>query len=149
MKGQQRPLKRTHLAADGFLDFPVPVVLSKCCSMKSCTMQRPILQNLMKIMSLLNAAFKILSPILFCRLAPLATDFVRSYQAGFVGAKSMTDQFFTLRPILQKCRECTRVPHEPPVHRLQDSLRYGMAVLFPCEAGTAMGGLLWTVCSAR
>ncbi|XP_035892564.1 uncharacterized protein LOC118503429 isoform X2 [Anopheles stephensi] len=133
MKGQQRPLKRTHLAADGFLDFPVPVVLSKCCSMKSCTMQRPILQNLMKIM----------------RLAPLATDFVRSYQAGFVGAKSMTDQFFTLRPILQKCRECTRVPHEPPVHRLQDSLRYGMAVLFPCEAGTAMGGLLWTVCSAR
>ena len=51
----------------------------------------------------LNAAYKILSQILFCRLTPLATNFIGSYQAGFVGSKSTTDQIFTLRQILQKC----------------------------------------------
>lgn len=58
-----------------------------------------------RAITVLNAAYKILSQILFCRLAPLATDFVGSYQAGFVGGKSTTDQIFTLRQILQKCRE--------------------------------------------
>ena len=45
------------------------------------------------------AAYKILSQILFCRLVPIATNFVGSYHAGFVGG------IFTLRQILQKCRE--------------------------------------------
>ena len=49
----------------------------------------------------------------FCRLAPLATNFVGSYQAGFVGGKSTTDQIFTLRQILQKCRE-----RQIPTHHL-------------------------------
>ncbi|XP_052895738.1 uncharacterized protein LOC128302928 [Anopheles moucheti] len=61
----------------------------------------------------LNAAYKILSRILFCRLARLATDFVGNYQAGFVGGKSTTDQIFTLGQILQKCRE-----HQIPTHHL-------------------------------
>ncbi|XP_035914676.1 uncharacterized protein LOC118513232 [Anopheles stephensi] len=41
-----------------------------------------------RAISVLNAANKILSQILFLRLAPLATDFVGSNQAGFVGDKS-------------------------------------------------------------
>uniref|UniRef100_A0A3F2YVY1 Reverse transcriptase domain-containing protein n=1 Tax=Anopheles dirus TaxID=7168 RepID=A0A3F2YVY1_9DIPT len=66
-----------------------------------------------RAITVLNAAYKILSRILFCRLAPLATDFVGSYQAGFVGGKSTTDQIFTLRQTLQKCRE-----HQIPTHHL-------------------------------
>ncbi|XP_052895574.1 uncharacterized protein LOC128302755 [Anopheles moucheti] len=66
-----------------------------------------------RAITILNAAYKILSRILFCRLAPLATDFVGNYQAGFVGGKSITDQIFTLRQILQKCRE-----HQIPTHHL-------------------------------
>ncbi|XP_052901775.1 uncharacterized protein LOC128309428 [Anopheles moucheti] len=66
-----------------------------------------------RALTVLNPAYKILSPILFCRLASLATDFVGNYQAGFVGGKSTTDQIFTLRQILQKCRE-----HQIPTHHL-------------------------------
>ena len=54
-----------------------------------------------RAITVLNAAYK----ILFCRLAPLDKHFVGNYQAGFVGGKSTTDQIFTLRQILQKCRE--------------------------------------------
>ncbi|XP_061512568.1 uncharacterized protein LOC133393124 [Anopheles gambiae] len=63
--------------------------------------------------TVLNAAYKILFQILFCKLAPLTTNFVGSYQAGFVGGKSTTDQIFTLRQILQKCRE-----RQIPTHHL-------------------------------
>ncbi|XP_061515173.1 uncharacterized protein LOC133393594 [Anopheles gambiae] len=66
-----------------------------------------------RAITVLHAAYKILSRILFCRLSPLATDFIGSYQAGFVGGKSTTDQIFTLRQILQKCRE-----HQIPTHHL-------------------------------
>uniref|UniRef100_A0AAG5DNL5 Reverse transcriptase domain-containing protein n=1 Tax=Anopheles atroparvus TaxID=41427 RepID=A0AAG5DNL5_ANOAO len=66
-----------------------------------------------RAITVLNAAYKILSRILYCRLSPLASDFVGSYQAGFVGGKSTTDQIFTLRQILQKCRE-----HRIPTHHL-------------------------------
>ena len=52
-----------------------------------------------------NAAYKILSQILFCRLTPLARNFVGSYQAEFVGGKSPTDQIFILLQILQKYQE--------------------------------------------
>ncbi|XP_035894536.1 uncharacterized protein LOC118504301 [Anopheles stephensi] len=66
-----------------------------------------------RAISVLNTAYKILSQILFCRLAPFAMDFVGSYKAGFVGGKSTTDQIFTLRRILQKCRE-----RQIPTHHL-------------------------------
>ncbi|XP_041785921.1 uncharacterized protein LOC121601186 [Anopheles merus] len=49
-----------------------------------------------RAITVLNAAYKILSRILCCRLSPLATDFVGSYQAGFVGGKSTTNQIFTV-----------------------------------------------------
>ena len=58
-----------------------------------------------RAITILNAAYKILSQILLCRLAPLTTNFVSSYQAGFVGDKSTTVQVFTLQLIHQKCRE--------------------------------------------
>ena len=62
--------------------------------------------------TVLNAAYKILFQILFCRLAPLATNFVGSYQAGFVGGKA-TNQLLTLRQILQKCGE-RQIPAPAP-----------------------------------
>ena len=66
-----------------------------------------------RAITVLNSAYKILSLILFGRLAPLATNFVGSYQARFVGGKSTTDQMFTPRQILQKCRE-----RQIPTHHL-------------------------------
>ncbi|XP_058127717.1 uncharacterized protein LOC131291223 [Anopheles ziemanni] len=52
-----------------------------------------------------NAAYKIFSQLLLHRLLPLAENFVGEYQAGFMDGRSTTDQLFTLRQILQKCRE--------------------------------------------
>lgn len=58
-----------------------------------------------RAITVLNAAYKVLSRILFRRLTPLTNEFVGSYQAGFADGRSTTDQIFTLRQILQKCRE--------------------------------------------
>ncbi|XP_055539027.1 uncharacterized protein LOC129726410 [Wyeomyia smithii] len=55
--------------------------------------------------SLVNAAYKILSQVLFQRLTPLTRRFVGQYQAGFMGARATTDQIFSIRQILQKFRE--------------------------------------------
>ncbi|WP_171479374.1 reverse transcriptase domain-containing protein, partial [Acinetobacter baumannii] len=64
-----------------------------------------------RAITVLNATNKILSRILYCRLSPLASDFVGSYQAGFVGGKSTTEQIFTLRQILLR-------EHQIPTHHL-------------------------------
>lgn len=66
-----------------------------------------------RAITLLNAAYKVLSQILFRRLSPLARDFVGSYQAGFTDARATTDQIFALRQILEKCRE-----YNVPTHHL-------------------------------
>ena len=66
-----------------------------------------------RAITVLNAAYKILTSILFCRFAPLVTNFVGSYQPGFVWGKSTTDQIFTLRQILQKYLE-----RQIPMHHL-------------------------------
>ena len=58
-----------------------------------------------RAITILNAAYTMLSQILFRRLSPLANRFVGSYQAGFTDGRSTTDQIFTVRRILQKCRE--------------------------------------------
>ena len=63
--------------------------------------------------SLINAAYKILSQILFRRLSPLTRRFVGQYQAGFMGARATTDQIFSIRQILQKCRE-----YNVPTHHI-------------------------------
>ena len=45
------------------------------------------------------------------RLSPLVKIFVGSYQAGFTDGLSTTDQIFTVRQILQKCREYQVLTH--------------------------------------
>ena len=66
-----------------------------------------------RAITILNAAYKVFSQILFSRLSPIAEDFVGSYQAGFVLGRSTTDQIFTVRQILEKCRE-----YQVPTHHL-------------------------------
>ena len=61
--------------------------------------------------TLINAAYKILSQILYRLLSPHAKRFVWPYQAGFTGARATTDQIFSLRQILEKCRECNLPTH--------------------------------------
>ena len=66
-----------------------------------------------RAITILNAAYKVLSQIIFCRLSERAKDFVGTYQAGFVEGRSTTDQIFLLRLILQKFRE-----YRIPTHHL-------------------------------
>lgn len=61
--------------------------------------------------SLLNTAYKVLSLILFRRLQPFAEEFIGNYQAGFRPGLSTTDQIFTVRQILQKCKEFNITTH--------------------------------------
>ncbi|XP_052562347.1 uncharacterized protein LOC128092490 [Culex pipiens pallens] len=63
--------------------------------------------------TLINAAYKILSQILCRLLTPYARRFVGPYQAGFTGARATTDQIFSLRQILEKCRE-----YNVPTHHI-------------------------------
>ena len=63
--------------------------------------------------TLLSAAYKILSQILCRRLSPIAREFVGQYQAGFMGERATTDQMFAIRQVLQKCRE-----YNVPTHHL-------------------------------
>ncbi|XP_055626490.1 LINE-1 retrotransposable element ORF2 protein isoform X1 [Toxorhynchites rutilus septentrionalis] len=66
-----------------------------------------------RAITILNCAYKILSQILFRRLSPIVSRFVGSYQARFMPGCSTTDQIFTLRQILQKCRE-----YQVPTHHI-------------------------------
>ena len=66
-----------------------------------------------RAITILNAAYKVLSQIIYCRLRERAKDFVGTYQAGFVEGRSTTDQIFMLRQILQKFRE-----YQIPTHHL-------------------------------
>jgi Reverse transcriptase (RNA-dependent DNA polymerase) len=66
-----------------------------------------------RAITLLSAAYKVLSQILCRRLSPIAKEFVGQYQAGFMGARATTDQIFAIRQILQKCRE-----YNVPTHHL-------------------------------
>ncbi|XP_065091419.1 uncharacterized protein LOC135712357 [Ochlerotatus camptorhynchus] len=66
-----------------------------------------------RAITLLSAAYKVLSQILCRRLSPYAREFVGQYQAGFMGARATTDQIFAIRQVLQKCRE-----YNVPTHHL-------------------------------
>lgn len=55
--------------------------------------------------SLLSCAYKILSNVLFSRLAPYAEREIGKYQAGFRRGRSTVDQVFTLRTILERGHE--------------------------------------------
>jgi hypothetical protein len=52
--------------------------------------------------SLLSASYKIVSNILLSRLIPYADEIVGDYQCGFWRKKSMTDQIFYIRQVLEK-----------------------------------------------
>ncbi|XP_058449191.1 uncharacterized protein LOC131429161 [Malaya genurostris] len=63
--------------------------------------------------TILNAAYEVLSRIIFRRLSPKTNEFVGSYQADFVDGRSTKDQIFTVQQILQKGRE-----YQVPTHHL-------------------------------
>ena len=69
-----------------------------------------------RAITVLSAAYKVLSQILCRRLSPIAKQFVGQYQAGFMGVRATTDQIFALRQILQKYREFNVPAHTSPVH---------------------------------
>jgi len=58
-----------------------------------------------RCVSLLNAAYKILSSILLARISPFAENIIGNYQCGFRRNISTTNQIFTLRQILEKTKE--------------------------------------------
>lgn len=55
--------------------------------------------------TLLNVAYKIFANLLYKRLLPYAEDCIGEYQCGFRRDRSTSDQIFSLRQILEKCRE--------------------------------------------
>jgi len=54
---------------------------------------------------LLNSAYKVFAQLLYQRLLPVAEGVIGEYQAGFRPGRSTSDQIFTIRQILEKCRE--------------------------------------------
>ena len=55
--------------------------------------------------ALLNVAYKIFANILYQRLRPYMESIVSEYQCGFRVGRSTTDQLFSIRQILEKCKE--------------------------------------------
>lgn len=55
--------------------------------------------------TLLNVAYKVFANLLYMRLLPYAESCIGEYQCGFRRDRSTSDQIFSLRQILEKCRE--------------------------------------------
>jgi hypothetical protein len=55
--------------------------------------------------SLLNAAYNILSNIHFTRISPFAENIIGNYQCGFRKNRSTTKKIFILRQILEKTKD--------------------------------------------
>lgn len=66
-----------------------------------------------KGISLLNAAYKILSNFILNRLKPQVKGIVSEYQCGFKTWKSTVDHVFMLRQLIEKHYE-----YNKPLHRL-------------------------------
>jgi sorting nexin-29 len=54
-------------------------------------------------LALLCAAYKVLTNIIRRRLEPNAENILGKYQGGFRAGRSITDQLFTVKEILEKC----------------------------------------------
>ncbi|XP_065086846.1 uncharacterized protein LOC135708673 [Ochlerotatus camptorhynchus] len=66
-----------------------------------------------RAITLLSATDMVLTQILCRHLSPFAREFVGQYQAGFMDVRATSDQIFTIRQVLQKCRE-----YNVPTHHL-------------------------------
>ncbi len=55
--------------------------------------------------NLLNTAYKVFAYILYQRLQPHAETNIGEYQGGFRNDRSTTDQLFSIRQAMEKCRE--------------------------------------------
>jgi hypothetical protein len=62
--------------------------------------------------SLLSTSYKILSNILLARLTPYADEIIGDHQCGFRRNRSMTDQIFCIRQILEKKWEYNGTGHQ-------------------------------------
>jgi hypothetical protein len=62
--------------------------------------------------SLLSAAYKILSNILLAELTPYVNEVIRDHQCGFRRSRSTTDQIFYIRQILEKKWEYNGTVHQ-------------------------------------
>jgi hypothetical protein len=62
--------------------------------------------------SLLSTSYKILSNILLARLTPYADEIIGDHECGFRGNRSMTDQIFYIRQILEKNLEYNGTVHQ-------------------------------------
>jgi hypothetical protein len=60
---------------------------------------------------LLNVTYKVFAKILYDRLLPHANVAVQQYEAEFQSGKSITDQLFALRHILEKYNEFNITTH--------------------------------------
>jgi hypothetical protein len=75
--------------------------------------------------SLLSTSYKMLSNILLARLIPYADEIIGDHQCGFQCKRSMTDQIFYIRQILEKKWEYNGTVHELfiDVKKAYDSVR--------------------------
>ena len=62
--------------------------------------------------NLLNTAYKIFANILYQRLLPYAEPNIGEYQGGFRNDRSTTDQLFSIRQVMEKCREFNVALHQ-------------------------------------
>lgn len=61
--------------------------------------------------TLLNIAYKVLANVLYKRLVPYAEEILGEYQCGFRQQRSTSDQMFSIRQIMEKCKEFSVTTH--------------------------------------
>jgi hypothetical protein len=58
-----------------------------------------------RAVTLLNKSYIILASIICVKLVPCVEELIREYQGGFWSGRSTVHKIFTMREILEKCRE--------------------------------------------
>jgi hypothetical protein len=90
--------------------------------------------------SLLSAAYKILSNILLARLTPYAEEIIGEHQCGFRRNRSTTDSIFCIRQILEKKWEYNAAVHQLFINfkKAYDSVRREVLCNILIESGIPM-----------